>query len=268
MNGVRSCALALGLIVIPCAALAQPGGRPAPPAPRAAPPPPPPVQRAAPPPSRPAPPQPGFSFPRDIPARAAVAPPRPVQPRPQRPPVQPQPQRRAVTQPQPQQRAVGQRPGSQAATRRPPVAYRTPPFNPNHSGGPYHGRFHGPVVGNPHRWQPWQWNHGRTWQPAPIYWGGGFWGPFALGGLGGLPLFGWVPDDQSQLYYPSYQAEPDSPGAQLLENYGLQQTECGAPNLVVIWGPDDSVICAYPNDLVAPGNYELDPTTLTIESSS
>jgi hypothetical protein len=51
-----------------------------------------------------------------------------------------------------------------------------------------------------------------------------------------------------------------------LENYGLEQTECGPPNLVVIWGPDNSVICAYPNDLVGPGNYELDPETLTIVS--
>ncbi|MFY9663523.1 MAG: hypothetical protein WAK19_03635 [Candidatus Cybelea sp.] len=43
-------------------------------------------------------------------------------------------------------------------------------------------------------------------------------------------------------------------------------TSCVPPNLVVIWGPDDSVICAYPNNLVAPGNYKRDPATLTIVS--
>jgi hypothetical protein len=34
----------------------------------------------------------------------------------------------------------------------------------------------------------------------------------------------------------------------------------------VIWGPDNSVICAYPNGLVGAGNYELDPATLTLRS--
>lgn len=43
-------------------------------------------------------------------------------------------------------------------------------------------------------------------------------------------------------------------------------TSCVPPNLVVIWGPDDSVICAYPNNLVAPGNYKRDPATLTMVS--
>jgi len=46
----------------------------------------------------------------------------------------------------------------------------------------------------------------------------------------------------------------------------LTQTPCGPPNLVVILGPDNSVICAYPNNLVAPGEYSLDPSTLTIVS--
>ena len=100
------------------------------------------------------------------------------------------------------------------------------------------------------------------------YWGGGFWGSLALAELAGALLFGSIVDDQDQLIYPSYQVEPDSPGAQLLQNYGLQQTPCGPPNLVVIWGPDNSVICALPNDTVGPGNYELDPSTLTIVSQS
>jgi hypothetical protein len=41
---------------------------------------------------------------------------------------------------------------------------------------------------------------------------------------------------------------------------------CGPPDLVVIFGPDNSVICAEPNNLVSPGEYQLDPSDLTIVS--
>ena len=146
------------------------------------------------------------------------------------------------------------------------TTYTRAPFNGNVTGGPYHGQFHGPPIYNQYRWPRWGWNHGVIWYPAPIYWGGGFWGPFAFGGLTAGFLFGSIVDYQDQAIYPSYQIAPTSPGAELLQNYGLTQTECGPPNLVVIWGPDNSVICAYPNNLVAPGNYELDPATLTIVS--
>jgi hypothetical protein len=133
--------------------------------------------------------------------------------------------------------------------------------------GPFGGQFHGRPISNPRHWNgAWNWNRGVAWQPAPTYWGGGFWGPFALAGLLGAVAFGSIVDDQNQVYYPSYEVEADSPGAQMLQNYGLQQTPCGPPDLVVIWGPDNSVICAYPNATVGPGNYELDPATLTIVS--
>jgi hypothetical protein len=72
--------------------------------------------------------------------------------------------------------------------------------------------------------------------------------------------------DYDNEHYQSYQVAPDSPGATLLSNYGLTQTPCGPPGLVVIFGPDNSVICANPNDTVGPGEYTLDPTTLTITS--
>jgi hypothetical protein len=161
------------------------------------------------------------------------------------------------------------RPVSRASgASRPPATYTRPPFNGNVTGGPYHGQFHGPVIYSPYRWWRWGWNHGVIWYPAPIYWGGGFWGPFAFGGLSAGLLFGSIIDYQDQEIYPSYEIAPSSPGAELLQNYGLTQTECGPPNLVVIWGPDNSVICAYPNNLVGPGNYELDPATLTIVSQS
>ncbi|MGA8796443.1 MAG: hypothetical protein WB526_05150 [Candidatus Cybelea sp.] len=187
----------------------------------------------------PAPSQHGFSFPNESNVRP-IPPPRPVA--------------------QPVSNGTG--------ANRAPTNYVHSPVNGNVTGGPYRGQFHGRVIHNPRRWGGWGWNRGIHWYPAPIYWGGGFWGPFAFGGLGAGLLFGSIIDYQDQSIYPSYQIEPSSPGAELLENYGLQQTECGPPNLVVIWGPDNSVICAYPNDLVGAGNYELDPTTLTIVSQS
>ena len=233
-------ALALALAgSMPMAALAAPhggGGGGSHPAPAARPAP---VSRPAAPPARPAPVsrpvQPGFSFPHDTGARPPVYPAHPVAP----PAGHPMPPRSV--------RAPGH-----------PI-YRPPQPLP-HS-------YHGPVVNNPHHWGGWGWNHGRAWYPAPIYWGGGFWGPYALGALTGALLLGSIIDYQDQMIYPSYQVQPLTPGAQLLQNYGLTQTPCGPPNLVVIWGPGDSVICAYPNNLVSAGNYQIDPTTLSLVSA-
>jgi hypothetical protein len=137
----------------------------------------------------------------------------------------------------------------------PHVPYRT---------GPYQS-WRGPIVSNPRHWRGWGWNHRVIWYPVPYYWGGGFWGPWVTG-VTGAPLFGSIVDYNDYQIFPSYQVGPSSPGAQLLVDYGLTQTECGPPNLVVVWGPNNSVICAYPNDLVSPGNYELDPATLTLQS--
>jgi hypothetical protein len=139
------------------------------------------------------------------------------------------------------------------------------PLHAPYASGPYQ-EFRGRHVGNPHHWGGWGWNHGVIWYPAPYYWGGGFWGPFWIGAAD-IILLGSIVDYENEIIYPSYEIETGSPGAELLEDYGLQQTQCGPPNLVVIWGPGNSVICAYPNDLVAPGNYEVDPTTLTLVSS-
>ncbi|MFY9780949.1 MAG: hypothetical protein WAJ85_10635 [Candidatus Baltobacteraceae bacterium] len=182
----------------------------------------------------------GFDFNRDITARPAVVPQRPATP---------------------QRLNLGNTNQQTAANfRRAPNAA---------GGGPFQGKFNGRAIGNPQHWNgTWGWNRGVVWQPVQTYWGGGFWGSLALAELAGALLFGSIVDDQDQLIYPSYQVEPDSPGAQLLQNYGLQQTPCGPPNLVVIWGPDNSVICALPNDTVGQGNYELDPSTLTIVSQS
>jgi hypothetical protein len=104
-------------------------------------------------------------------------------------------------------------------------------------------------VPNPNNTQPWSWNGGIAWIGYGGYWGNGFWGPLAYG-LGAA----------------SYVVASGSPGAQLLQAYELTQTPCGPPNLVEIYGPDGSEICAFPNALVAPGMYYVDYGTLTLYS--
>jgi hypothetical protein len=143
-----------------------------------------------------------------------------------------------------------------------PIANR-PPVNGN-------GR-RNVVVTNPARrgQRAWEWNHGVAWASAPTYWGGGFWGPFALGAAAaalGAAAFGTFTDPSNNALLTSYQVAPGSPGAALLENYQLTQTPCGPPDLVVIFGPDNSVICAAPNNLVGPGEYDLDSSNLTLVS--
>jgi len=117
----------------------------------------------------------------------------------------------------------------------------------------YHG---GPAYG---------WNHGVVWAPAYGYWGGGFWGAFAIG-VSSAIVYGTIVNSYTHQTYTSYQVQPSSPGATMLSNYHLTQTQCGPPNLVVVYGPSDSVICAYPNDLVSAGNYNLDTATLSLTS--
>lgn len=124
--------------------------------------------------------------------------------------------------------------------------------------------YHGATVANPYYHGVWGWNGGVAWYPAPYYWGGGFWGPFAVG-VTSAAVYGSIVA-ANNVTYTSYQAEPQSPGAKLLTSYHLTQTQCGPPNLVVIYGPSNSVICAYPNNLVSAGNYSVNSQTLTIVS--
>ena len=158
----------------------------------------------------------------------------------------------------PRSPSVGSRPGTTTRLRHAPAVATV-------SGGQFRNRFHGTAVRNPRAPQGrYGWNRGVAWQPAPTFWGGGFWGPFAVADFAGAVLFGSIVDDRDGYVYDSYQVEPDTPGADLLGDYGLQQTQCGSPNLVDIWGPNGSVICALPNDQVGPGEYEVDPTTLEL----
>ena len=131
-------------------------------------------------------------------------------------------------------------PGANPVQPLPIYRARTPVNPPSNGGRP---------VPNPNNHQPWDWNGGAAWIGYSGYWGNGFWGPLAYG-LGAA----------------SYVVAAGSPGAQLLLAYQLTQTPCGPPNLVEIYGPDGSEICAFPNAVVAPGQYYVDPDTLTLYS--
>lgn len=100
------------------------------------------------------------------------------------------------------------------------------------------------------------------WYPAYGYWGGGFWGPWGYGAYG--TYYGEYTYTESQEPVKSYEIAPDSPGAKVLANYGLTQTQCGPSGLVVVLGPENSVICAQPNATVGAGEYQLDATNLTL----
>ena len=122
------------------------------------------------------------------------------------------------------------------------------------------------VVANPvYHGSAWGWNRGVVWAPAPAYWGGGFWGAMAIG-VTSAAVFGAIVNSSNHQTYTSYQVQPSSPGATLLSNYSLTQAQCGPPNLVVIYGPNNSVICAYPNNIVSAGNYNVDSANLSIVS--
>ena len=110
------------------------------------------------------------------------------------------------------------------------------------------------------------WNHGVAWAPAYGYWGGGFWGAWAIG-VTSAAVFGAIVNSTTHQTVTSYQVQPNSPGATLLSNYQLTQVQCGPPNLVVIYGPENSVICANPNHLVQAGNYNLNTQTLSLSSA-
>ena len=133
-------------------------------------------------------------------------------------------------------------------------------YNNNGRNGYYYG---GRVVANPVYYPAWGWNRGVVWAPVGAYWGGGFWGPFAVGAATAAVMGSIVYANQT---YTSYAINSGSPGATLLSNYGLQQVPCGPPGLVVIYGPNFGIICANPNGRVAAGNYAVNTDNLTLQS--
>jgi hypothetical protein len=138
-------------------------------------------------------------------------------------------------------------------------------YNYTYNRSGYNGYgWHGAVVVNPvYRGPAWGWNRGVVWAPNYGYWGGGFWGAFAVGAATAAVMGSIYYNNQR---YNSYQVSTGSPGAQLLSNYGLQQVPCGPPGLVVIYGPNNGVICANPNDRVAAGTYAVNENNLSLQS--
>ncbi|MBV8637449.1 MAG: hypothetical protein JO322_05140 [Candidatus Eremiobacteraeota bacterium] len=142
-------------------------------------------------------------------------------------------------------------------------------YGQTYSSATYHNNgyvYHGATVNNPvyYGYPAWGWNAGYAWDPVPYYYGGGFWGPFALGAATAV-AFGTFTTPTNQTIT-SYEVQPSTPGSKLLQSYHLTQTPCGPPNLVVIFGPDNSAICAKPNNLVAAGTYGVNEQTLTLTS--
>ena len=134
-------------------------------------------------------------------------------------------------------------------------------YNTNGANAYYYG---GRVVVNPVYVGPaWGWNHGVVWAPYGTYWGGGFWGPFAVGATTAAIMGSVAYANQT---YTSYAVSSGSPGSTLLSNYGLRQVPCGPPGLVVIYGPNFGIICAYPNARVAAGSYAVNVNNLTLQS--
>lgn len=106
----------------------------------------------------------------------------------------------------------------------------------------------------------WWWNRGNPWYPVPYYWGGGFWGNLAIG-ITSAAVAGAVAGSVAGNNPPTVII--NSPGGQLLASYGLVQVPCSG-NVVVIYGPSGSVVCARPNNTVPAGVYTIDTSTLSL----
>ncbi|MFM1842562.1 MAG: hypothetical protein RLZZ490_1298 [Cyanobacteriota bacterium] len=109
----------------------------------------------------------------------------------------------------------------------------------------------------------WGWNGGRVWNPNYSYWGGGFWGGVAVGAVTAGVTSAIINANNND---PTYIViEEESPGYILFDSYGLDQVQCiDSDDLVYIFGPQDSLICANPNSVVAAGYYDVNPDDLTL----
>jgi hypothetical protein len=81
-------------------------------------------------------------------------------------------------------------------------------------------------------------------------------------GVTSAAVFGAIVEDD--VTYNSYEVQPETPGAGFLTTYQLTQVQCGSPGLVVVHGPENSVVCANPNSYVGEGSYRLDTVTLSL----
>jgi hypothetical protein len=114
-------------------------------------------------------------------------------------------------------------------------------------------------------WNDWWWNDGRRWHSDDNYWGGGFWGNF-LASMVTLGLTSAIINADNSNDAPNYVViKENSPGYYLFNNYGLTQVECDtSEDLVFIYGPQNSLICAFPNDNVPAGNYDVNQEGLLL----
>ncbi len=83
-------------------------------------------------------------------------------------------------------------------------------------------------------------------------------------GVTSAAVYGAIVDTSDNVTYNSYEVQANTPGATFLSNYQLTQVQCGPSGLVRVYGPQDSVICANPNNMVAAGNYQLNTETLSL----
>lgn len=159
---------------------------------------------------------------------------------------------------------IARPPWSHGRPRRRPRPYRVYPHNPT--------VIKRTVIINPRRIGKvaWAWNAGRIWYPRDNYWGGGFWGGFVIGAVTG-GIIGAITADERDTYIENnyYTVERGTPGYTLLSDYELVQTRCTKRNdLVIINGPKNSQICAFPNDIVSSGVYSVDVSNLTLVPDS
>lgn len=110
----------------------------------------------------------------------------------------------------------------------------------------------------------WGWHGGNPWSPNYNYWGGGFWGGFAVGAVT-TAVTGAIINSNSSSNTTYVVIEKDTPGYYLFDSYQLTQVECNtSQNLVFIYGPQDTLMCANPNSVVSGGYYDVDPEDLVL----
>ena len=122
------------------------------------------------------------------------------------------------------------------------------------------------VFVNPRGYSSWGWHGGSPWYPNNTFWGGGFWGPFAVGTVvGGLTgaLITSAAQNNNNRGDTYIIVKQGTPGYNLLDSYGLRQTRC-TDDVIVIYGPENSVICATPTSRIPAGTYDTDTETLTL----
>ena len=119
------------------------------------------------------------------------------------------------------------------------------------------------IINHPYyNWYDWHWNNGRRWYPDNNYWGGGFWGNF-LASMITLGLTSAILDSNEAPKY--IIIKENSPGYYLFSNYGLSQVPCDTlQDLVFIYGPQNSLMCAIPNENVPSGYYEVNTESLVL----